>query len=271
MQKANQIDTSGIEARLALARRLADAARRITLPAFAHRPEAENKNTTGVFDPVTRADKQVERDLRTGIAQAFPDDTIIGEEYGTQKGAGEWSWCLDPIDGTRALIAGVPVWSLLIAVCWQAEPVIGLIDHPALGLRYIGVPGRAWREDGKNRQVLSCRPCPRLEDAILSCTEPMAMFDEAQTAAYEQVRKRARFTRLGLDAHGYALAAEGRIDLVIEAGLAPYDIQAHIPIIEGAGGAITSWDGGPARKGGAIVCAGDTRLLGQVLEQLAKS
>ncbi len=265
-------NASDIEKRLDLACRMADAVRDLTLSAFAQRPSAINKNintlSESVFDPVTEADKQVERELRAGIMAAFPRDTIIGEEYGTTQGDNDWTWCLDPIDGTRAFIAGVPVWSTLIAISYKGDPIIGLIDHPALGLRYIGVPGTAWKEADGGQQKLSTRPCTALDTAILSCTEPMAMFSEAQSGAYERIRRLSRFTRLGLDAYGYALTAEGRIDLVVEAALAPYDIQAHIPILQGAGGIITSWDGGPATNGGAIVCVGDKRLLEQVYEVL---
>ncbi len=261
---------SQIENRLDAACNMAAQARTLTLPAFVSGLCAENKNETGVFDPVTKADKDTELLLRKLIEKNFPGDSIVGEEYPNKIGNNDWSWCLDPIDGTRAFVAGVPVWSTLIAISYQTEPIIGIIDHPALNERYIGALGKAWRENDRKRTPLKTQNCTRLNDAVLSCTEPMAMLSSGQLAAYEMIRRTARFTRLGLDAYAYALTAAGRIDLVIEAGLAPYDIQSHIPIIKGAGGAVTTWSGGNAKNGGAIVCAGDPRLLEQVYPYLQR-
>jgi len=259
---------SDIDKRLQLACRVADHVRAKTLKAFHLKMAVDNKNTEGVFDPVTEADKGAERLLRKLIATAFPGDSVVGEEYPDKIGDNDWSWCLDPIDGTRAFVAGVPVWSTLIAISFRNDPIIGIIDHPALNERYIGAPGKAWRETVNGNSVLKTKSCAKLEDAILSCTEPMAMLSPSQLAAYELIRRKVRFTRLGLDAYAYALTAAGRMDLVIEAGLAPYDIRSHIPIIKGAGGVITTWAGGNAKDGGAIICVGDERLLGQVYSYL---
>ncbi len=268
----NQAD---IEARLNAACNMADQARTLTQPAFVRGIRADNKNKTGVFDPVTKADKGAEKLLRSLIETSFPGDSIVGEEYPDTYGDNDWSWCLDPIDGTRAFVAGVPVWSTLIAVSFRGEPVIGIIDHPALGERYIGVLSqtgdKAWCETAAGSAALKTQACNRLNDAVLSCTEPMAMLSRGQLAAYEMIRRTARFTRLGLDAYGYALTAAGRIDLVIEAGLAPYDIRAHIPIIKAAGGAVTTWQAGNAKDGGAIVCAGDPSLLEHVYPYLQRA
>ncbi len=253
-----------IDARLAAACDMAAQVRDLTLPAFVRGIGSENKNHKGVFDPVTEADKAAERMLRCLIEKAFPGDSIVGEEYPDKNGDNDWSWCLDPIDGTRAFVAGVPVWSTLIAVSFRGEPIIGIIDHPALGERYIGAPGKAWRETPAGKEALHTKSCPKLEDAVLSCTEPMAMLSPIQLTAYENIRRITRFTRLGLDAYAYALTAAGRMDLVIEAGLAPYDIRSHIPIIKGAGGAVTTWSGGDAKNGGAIICVGDPRMLEQI-------
>ena len=262
---------SKIEIRLRSACNMADQARALTQPAFVRGLSADNKNKTGVFDPVTKADKDTELLLRGLIEKAFPGDSIVGEEYPNKIGDNDWSWCLDPIDGTRAFVAGVPVWGTLIAVSFRGEPIIGIIDHPALNERYIGAPGRAWREDASGTAQLKTQTCTKLNDAVLSCTEPMAMLSSGQLAAYEMIRSTTRFTRLGLDAYAYALTAAGRIDLVIEAGLEPYDIQSHIPIIKGAGGAVTTWHGGNAKDGGAIVCVGDPRLLDQVYPYLQRA
>ena len=240
------------------------------MAAFTRGIISENKNVGGHYDPVTKADRDAELLLRAEIEAHFPADGIVGEEFENKSGDSEWSWCLDPIDGTRAFVAGVHVWSTLIAISFRDEPIIGLIDHPALGERYLGAPGRAWRETKGETTALKTRMCAVLPDAILSCTEPLAMFSGAQKTAYEDIRQKTRFSRLGLDAYAYALTAAGRIDLVIEAGLAPYDIQAHIPIIKGAGGAITDWQGGNPKSGGAIVCVGDPKLLEQVYPYLQR-
>jgi len=268
-------DQSKIDARLEVACNMADQTRVLTQPAFVSGLSADNKNTVGVFDPVTKADKDAELLLRSLIEEAFPGDSIVGEEYPDKIGDNDWSWCLDPIDGTRAFVAGVPVWSTLIAVSYRSEPIIGIIDHPALNERYIGVltntGGKAWRVDASGTAPLKTQTCTKLSDAVLSCTEPMAMLSPGQLTAYERVRRTARFTRLGLDAYAYALTAAGRIDLVIEAGLAPYDIRSHIPIIKGAGGEVTTWHGGNAKDGGAIVCVGDPHLLDQVYPYLQKA
>ncbi len=269
---ARPYDKFEIERRLQLACQLADKARGISLPAFERAQAYSDKNAADagdVFDPVTKTDRAVESLLRTHILKHVPDDGIIGEEFGRVAGQSAWSWCIDPIDGTRAFIAGVPVWSLLIAICYQAEPLIGIIDLPALGERYIGAPDTAWYEDKAGTHDLGTKPCARLDQAILSCTEPMAMFSRAQKAAYEKIRRRVRFTRLGLDAYAYALLARGRVDIILEAGLAPYDVQAHIPIIKAAGGVLTSWHGGSAQDGGAVVCVGDGDVLKDIHPLLA--
>ena len=264
-----------IEARLAGAQSAANLAAKLTLEAFKTSPVAENKSGSSVFDPVTETDRGAERLIRDYLQEKFPQDGIVGEEFADTPGQNGWKWCVDPIDGTRAFVAGVPVWSTLIGIFFDDEPVIGLIDHPALGERFMGAQGKSWKQTSDGLTPLKTRTCERLNDAILSCTEPMAMFSQGQRAAYEMIRRTARFSRLGLDAYSYALTASGRIDLVIEAQLKPYDIAALIPIIEGAGGKITDWHGGPAHEigmdGGAVVCAGDPDLLDQVYPYLQRA
>ncbi len=283
MSGQNAIKQSALDRRLKLACLLADKARLTSLPVFkqsmsyhnkkaGHNKETSyNKKSGEFFDPVTQTDTAVETLMRKEINSVFPDDGIIGEEYGEEYGNSGWSWCIDPIDGTRAFIAGVPVWSSLIAINYQNKPVIGIVDLPALGERYIGVPNKAWREDNNGKTLLNTKPCKTLNQAVLSCTEPMAMFSPGQRGAYEIIRRAVRFTRLGLDAYGLALTSMGRIDIVLEAGLKPYDIQAHIPIITGAGGAITGWHGEDAKNGGAIVCVGDQALLDELYPYLRRA
>ncbi len=256
--------------RLTLMRELQTRARDITLPLFHSPVEAENKANIG-YDPVTQADKDAEAALREIIMETFPDDAITGEEFDDIAGTSEWLWTLDPIDGTRAFIAGVPVWSTLIAVGYLGRPMLGLIDLPALDTSYWGEPGHAWRENAHGKTDINTRSCATLNDAVLACTEPMAMFDAGEFAAYSIIRAATRFARLGLDALGYGLMSEGRMDIVIESSLKPCDVRALIPIVEGAGGKITNWHGGSCIDGGQVVAVGDPRLLPELYTYLGRA
>lgn len=262
-----------IETRLALAGALADHTRTITLPLFHSGMTVENKARAG-FDPVTNADTQAEAALRERILEAFPNDEIIGEEFPDHKGTSGFVWTLDPIDGTRGFVAGVPVWSTLIAVGHDDEPILGIMDFPAMGgagQRFIGSPAGAFREDETGRYKLSARKCESMTDIILGCTEPLAMFTQGERASYEMIRRTAKFSRLGLDAYGYALLASGRMDMIIEADLKPCDVRALIPVVEGAGGGLTNWHGGSAINGGRVVAAGDKAMLTAVYPYLKRA
>ena len=261
-------NNKGIAKRLALAITLASEARRLTLPAYEQGTASANKNDGGRYDPVTQVDIDTEALLRGLITDAFPDDGIQGEEFPDKSAANDWSWTLDPIDGTRAFIAGVPVWSTLIAMSYKDIPQIGVIDLPALDETYIGANGKAWKQTPKGNTPLKTRDCTAISGAILSCTAPLSMFSPTQFKAYKNINDKIRFSRLGLDAYGYALVASGRIDLVLEADIKPYDIRAIIPIIEGAGGVIQTWDGRSANEGGAIICTGHSRLLEEIYPKL---
>ena len=251
-------------------RKLRDSARRITLPLFSDGMIVENKADHG-YDPVTQADKDAEARLRELILDAFPDDSIHGEEFPDIIGPNEWMWTLDPIDGTRGFVAGVPVWSTLIAISHKNEPIAGLIDLPALDTAFWGEPGRAWREDRQGRKDITSRACARINDAILGCTEPLSMLNSGELAAYNVIRQTARFSRLGLDAFSYGLVASGRMDIVIESQLKPCDTRALIPIITGAGGAITDWHGGSCKDGGRVVAVGDKALLPELYTYLGRA
>lgn len=270
-------DNNLAEGRLALLYELRKAARAITLPLFENGAArgTENKAVSG-YDPVTAADTEGERVLREIISQHFPDDAIEGEEFDDIAGTSDWLWTVDPIDGTRGFVAGVPVWSTLIAVSFKGAPVIGLIDHPALGQSYFGVVGIAdpvsWRElDGGNLYRLSTKPCAAISDAILGCTEPLSMLGHGELAAYNIIRHGAKFSRLGLDAYGYAMVASGRMDIIIEAGLKPCDVRALMPVIEGAGGKLTNWHSGSAVNGGRAVAVGDAGLLPELYTYLGRA
>jgi len=261
-------DPIALDVRQNLIGKLQAAAREITLPLFATDIAADNKARTG-YDPVTKADMACEGKLRQLIQNQFPDDSIQGEEFDDISGQNEWLWTLDPIDGTRGFMAGVPVWSTLIAVSYKNTPLLGLIDIPAQGKAFFGAPGRAWREEDNGTQTgLSTRSCVRVEDAVMGCTEPLSMLSTPELALYNTLRRKARFSRLGLDAFGYALVAQGRMDMIIEAGLKPCDVRALMPVIAGAGGALTNWQGGDAVDGGHVIAVGDRALLPHIYAAL---
>ncbi len=259
-----------LESRFALMEQLRLAARTITLPLFEKGMVIDNKANTG-FDPVTNADTDAEKNLRKLITTAFPDDHIEGEEFDPIIGQNDWLWTLDPIDGTRGFVAGVPVWSTLIAVSFKGKPILGLMDFPAMDQSFWGRPGEAYRLDAQGKMTLSSRPCPALSQAVLGCTEPLSMFGPGELAAYNIIRSGTQFSRLGLDAFGYALLASGRMDIIIEAMLKPCDVRALLPIIEGAGGALTNWHGNPAINGGRVVAVGDAGLLPELYTYLGRA
>ncbi len=255
---------------------LAEIAREITRPLFASPAGIENKASGGAYDPVTQADIRAEEALRTALRGAFPDDSIIGEELPDHFGKSAYSWTLDPIDGTRAFIAGVPVWSTLIALSYHSKPVLGMIDLPALNTRYFGrtdsVEKKAWVErDSYSKISLSTKPCRELRDGILGCTAPFGMFRPGELAAFKIIGSGTKFMRLGLDALGYGLLAEGRMDIIVEAGMKPCDVRALIPIVEGAGGKLTNWEGGSAVDGGRVVAVGDKQLLPELYTYLGRA
>ncbi|MEM6441848.1 MAG: inositol monophosphatase family protein, partial [Pseudomonadota bacterium] len=232
---------------------------------------AENKDRGGGYDPVTVADRAAEAAIRTVLTRERPQDGVLGEEEGASHGASGLTWVVDPIDGTRAFLIGAPTWGVLIALNDGARPVMGLMDQPWTRERFWGVTQgepRAWLErDGESRPLRTRRGVT-LPEARLCSTFPEVGSAEERTA-FERVRDAARLTRYGLDCMGYALLAAGQVDLVAEAGLAPYDIQALIPIVEGAGGVVTTWDGGDAQQGGRILAAGDAALHGAAMARLA--
>lgn len=256
------------------AHRLADAAGAAILPYFRANVAVEGKTMRDpdgrlVFDPVTIADQEGERAIRALIRADYPDHGILGEEHGEEKGSAPYTWVIDPIDGTRAFIAGNPQWGTLIALNDGVRPVLGVLDQPYMGERWIGSAGRRTTFHARGAvQPAQCRVCPDLEQAIIATTHPWAYFSTAEQAAFRRVDARAKLTRFGGDCYSYGLVALGCIDAVIEARLKAWDIQALIPIIEGAGGKVTAWDGGDAQAGDTVVASGDATLHQQILDVL---
>jgi histidinol phosphatase-like enzyme (inositol monophosphatase family) len=248
----------------------------VILPLFRADHGLEDKNAHkslegGAFDPVTAADRGAEGAIRALLAKRHPDHGVIGEEYGEDRPDAEFVWVIDPIDGTRAFIAGLPVWTTLIGLRFQGQPVLGSIGQPFLDEIFLGAAaGSRLLSRGQSRP-LKVRPCPLLTDAIIATTDP-AIFDGAERGAWRQVRSAAKLARLGCDAYAYAMVALGTLDLVIESSLKPWDIEAAIPVLAGAGGLVTNWRGEPVGpEAGQVVIAGDPACLEEALVALRRS
>lgn len=268
----NTYSHTDLTERLSHMEALAKAARKITLPLFASDMDVENKAQGSDYDPVTNADVEGERAMRALITAAFPNDAIEGEELPDITGQNDWLWTLDPIDGTRGFVAGIPVWSTLIAVSYKNEPVLGLIDVAAQDKQFWGAPGRAWLIHNDTKSPLKTKNCGGdIHQAILGCTEPLAMLTAQELEVYNSIRREVRFSRLGLDAYGYGQVAAGRMDIIVEALLKPCDVRALMPVIEGAGGKLTNWEGGSAVDGGRAVAVGDPDLLPELYKRLQKA
>ena len=243
------------------------------LPLFRAEHGLKDKGAVGAFDPVTEADRGAETAIRQLLAQRYPHHGVIGEEYGEDRPGAEFVWVIDPIDGTRAFISGLPVWTTLIALRVQGEPVLGSIGQPHTGELFIGSQAQGSRLMSRGEsQPLKVRPCSQLRLATIATTDPEGCFDGAEAGAWRQVRQTARLARTGCDAYAYAMVAAGQMDLVIEAGLKSWDIEAAVPVIEGAGGLVTDWRGERiGRHGGQLAIAGDRRCLDESLVALSRS
>lgn len=238
---------------------LATAAGDAILPFFRTSLTVENKSSSESFDPVTAADRSAEAAMRALIRKSFPDHGIIGEEYGNERTEAQFVWVLDPIDGTKSFISGMPAWGTLIALMRDGEPVYGMMSQPFTREHFTG-DGRASRYRGPTgERDLRTRRCGALSEAILMTTSPLLM-SESERVAFGRVEKTVQLSRYGGDCYAYCMLAAGHVDLVIESGLKPFDVIPLIPIIAGAGGVVTTWDGGPAKNGGRVVAAGDKRV-----------
>ncbi len=253
------------------AHELADASGKALLRYFRRPIDIDNKAAGGAFDPVTEADRSAERAISKRLAAKHPDHGILGEELGFAAGSSPYTWVIDPLDGTRAFITGMPLWGTLIGLTRDGRAEVGLMDQPYTRERIWATSTAAhWRStDGREKRIRTA-PCARLEDARFTTTSPDLFAKGAENDAFARLRSRARLTRFGGDCYAYCLLAAGHIDVILEAGLQPYDIVALIPIIERAGGRVTTWDGGPAEGGGRILACGDPRLHDALLKLLAK-
>lgn len=237
------------------------------MPFFRSSLSAADKSQGGLYDPVTEADRAAEAVMRKRIKDVFPSHGIVGEEFGSENPEAEFVWVLDPIDGTKAFISGLPVWGTLIGLMRNGAPAYGMMHQPFTREKFFGDGAKASLRAPNGERILKTRACVSLKDATLSCTSP-TMFDEQELIAFKRVENAARLTRYGFDCYAYCMVAAGFMDVVIESNLKPYDVVALIPIIEGAGGIITTWDGKPASNGGAIIAAGDKRVHDEAMKML---
>lgn len=245
---------------------LASASGETILPFFRTALAVDNKDARG-FDPVTAADRAAEQAMRALIRQTFPDHGILGEEYGSERTESEYVWVLDPIDGTKSFISGMPAWGTLIGLMRFGEPVFGMMHQPFIGERFTG-DGAAARYRGRaGDRDLRVRECTKLGEALLYTTSPLLM-NETDRSIFQRAERAVRLSRYGGDCYAYCMLAAGQIDLVIETEIKPHDIVPLIPIVLGAGGIITTWENGPAQNGGRIIVAGDARVHQAALELL---
>ncbi len=255
---------------VALAEALADHARSHTLAHFRRDGlAADNKHADGAgFDPVTAADRAAEAAIRAQLEAVRPEDGVLGEEFPPRVSRSGLTWIVDPIDGTRGYLSGTPTWGVLIALADAEGPFLGVIDQPYIGERFLGGLGQARVTGPMGAAPLRCRAPRPLAEATLFTTFP-EVGTPAEGAAFARVAAQARLTRYGMDCYAYALLAAGQVDLVIEAGLNPYDIAAPLAVIEAAGGIVTDWKGGPAAAGGQVIAAANAAVHAEALALLA--
>jgi histidinol phosphatase-like enzyme (inositol monophosphatase family) len=249
---------------------LARAAGEAALPYFRGDFAQEDKGAGGRFDPVTEADRAAEAAVRKLLAERRPQDGIVGEEYGAEREDADLVWVVDPIDGTRAFISGLPLWTSLIALRREGRPWLGVIAQPYLGEMFVGGPSGSRLITAGGERRLQVRACPLLTQAVISTTDP-ELFTGSELGAFAQVRAAARLARYGCDAYAYAMLAMGRMDLVIESGLKPWDWEPLVPVVEGAGGVVRNWRGQAPDVRGQIVAAGDAACLEEALVALRRS
>ena len=247
-------------AHLALADELANAAGAVIRGYFRQKIAIDDKSDAS---PVTIADREAEAAMRRLIEKRFPDHGIFGEEHGKTRPEAEYVWVLDPIDGTKSFISGIPLFGTLIGLTFRGRPVLGIVDQPILRERWLGAAGRPTTLNGA---PVRARPCPSLAAATLYCTAPDGMFTGADAVGFARLKDKVKLARYGADCYAYAQLASGFIDLVVEGSLKPYDYCPIVPVIERAGGTITDWQGSALHLGsdGRVVAAGNPALAGPV-------
>ena len=252
---------------LAFAHELADAAGAAVLPHFRKKSAIDNK-LEGGFDPVTEADRAAEREMRKLIEARYPDHGIVGEEFPRKEGVSTLEWILDPVDGTRSFVFGMTTWTTLIGLLDDGTPLAGMMNQPYVGERFYGSSDGAFWQRGSESERLSVKPAGDLASALISTTAPALYKTEREAQFLQRMIKASRSIRYDADAYFFCLLAAGHIDVALDAGLQSYDIAPLVPIIEAAGGIVTTWDGEPATAGGNIIAAASRQLYEEALSLL---
>lgn len=246
----------------------ADKAQETTLKYFRRTINVENKLQSG-FDPVTVADREAELAIRAVITDHFPDHSISGEEWDNKEMNSPFRWIIDPIDGTRAFISGLPVWGTLIALTYNGRSIAGLMSQPHIGENFIGLPNKAFLTRNNNETALQTSAVKDLSQSTIFTTSPRIFLLEKSLAAYDTLENNVKLARYGLDCYAYAMVAAGHGELVVEEGLKSVDIAAMIPIIEQAGGIVTTWSGKQATQGGQVIAAANEKIHSAALTILS--
>tara|TARA_Y100000816_G_C26040612_1_gene545023 strand:- start:78 stop:881 length:804 start_codon:yes stop_codon:yes gene_type:complete len=239
--------------------KLADAAREISLFYFKRKFKVITKNKNE-FDPVTIADIKIQKELNKAILSTFPDHSIFGEEESFIK-QGEYEWCIDPIDGTKSYIQGVPLWGTLISLSKNKRIILGLADIPALDERYLGYSNFAYKIKNNKKKMLKVSNTNKLSHVILNTTSPYVFANKKDQKSFERLSKKTKSTRLGGDCYSYCLLADGHVDIVVESGLKPWDIRALEPIITNAGGIIRTWENKEIFNGGRVIACNKKKIF----------
>lgn len=254
-------DKETISTLLSFAVSIADCARPIALRYYRKFLQPDEKED-GTY--ITTADKNIELMAKSMVEKTFPDHGFWGEEYGSSNLDRDWVWCIDPIDGTTAFVHGIPIFGILISLLYKKAPVIGIIDHPALGERWVGAKHHrtTWKE-----RVCLCNPYQQLEFSIVFATSP-DMFDANELRAFYAVSEKAKRRRYGVDCYAYGLLATGKADVVMEANMKPHDVMALVPVVESAGGVITDWQGNPLTLdcNGQVLASANPKLHDECLQ-----
>jgi myo-inositol-1(or 4)-monophosphatase len=244
---------------------LAEASAKAILPFFRRDIEIDVKSGA-VWDPVTEGDRAGERIMREMIERHYPDHGIHGEEYGQKPTRSGFTWVLDPVDGTRAFISGMPTWATLIGLNFEDRPLIGVMNQPFVGETFYGNPEGAWSLHRGTSRLLKTRAARPLAQATFTTTAPELYRSPVEKEVLQRLNKAVRLTRYGGDAYFFCVLAAGQIDLALDAHMEPYDIAPLIPIIEAAGGIVTTWERRPAAKGGNVIAASSPELYEEALK-----
>ena len=246
---------------------LAKASAAEILPYFRRNTEVEVKDGP-VWDPVTEGDKAGERIIRRMIEARYPDHGIHGEEYGVKEGRSGFTWILDPVDGTRSFVCGMPTWATLIGLSFEGRPVIGLMNQPVVGDMFYGSPHGAWHDYRGETHAMRTRQGVPLSRAMVGTTAPELYRSEQDMQAFLRLKSKAQLTRYGGDAYFFCMMAAGHLDIALDANMQPYDIAPLLPIVAGAGGVAAEWRGGDPAQGGHVITAGSQALLDEALAVL---